>query len=691
MSPGKTIELEVAILGGGFTGVYSAKAAAALTRNPGARLGLISEENYMVFQPMLPEVVGSSISPRHVANPLRLLCRPAEVFKGRVEAVDWPNRSLTLNAGPFSGDILVRFRHLVLALGAIVDLSRIPGMPEHAFLMRNVGDAMHLRTTLIGRMEEANLEPDQETRRRLLTFVVVGGGYSGVETAGHILDLFRSIGEYYANVPAEELRVFLVHSRGHLLPTLSQSLGDYAARQLQKRGLKLLLNQRVKAVTAERVYLNDGSTIETNTVISTVGNAPHPLIVQLCDQYGFTSVHGQIETEATGQVKGQTHLWAGGDCAAFPYAKGGFCPATAQFGLRQGTLIGRNLVRFVRQQPLRTFQFRGYGEMASIGHHTAVADIFGLHFSGFLAWWMWRSVYLAKLPRLDRKIRVMLDWTLDLFFPLDINHLSPRFSALLKEMYLQPGDVLFQHGEPAFSLYIVKSGRLNLRDPDGLSQTVAAGDYFGEHALLSDGVWHHDATAAEPTWLLSVPATVFKQIVQGAGSLGRFFQRSANKYQSREVLKAIERKIRPELADKPVADLMQRDLFLFRSDMTSEEALEMARLNPRSSYPLVDGDGQLVAVARRDDLYEFVKRPDTTAGTLVKDMRLSSLPTLDGDSTVGHVLQHLIRSGFNKALVLDSTQRPVGIITILDILAAEAQDRLAEKQTLSGQEISARR
>ncbi len=194
MNEPKNIKLDVAILGGGFGGVYCAKAIErALKHDRRIRVGLISEENYMVFQPMLPEVAGSSISPRHVVNPLRLLCKHAEVLRGRVEAIDWPRRQLLLNAGPFSGNLNVTYDELVLALGAITDLSRIPGMPEHSFLIKNVGDAMHLRATILGRMEEANLEPRPEIKRRLTSFVVVGGGYSGVETAGHILDQLRVI------------------------------------------------------------------------------------------------------------------------------------------------------------------------------------------------------------------------------------------------------------------------------------------------------------------------------------------------------------------------------------------------------------------------------------------------------------------------------------------------------------------
>src|SRR5262249_1152533 len=281
----------------------------------------------------------------------------------------------------------------------------------------------------------------------------------------------------------------------------------------QERGLKLVLNQRVKSLTANRVYLGNGVEIEANTVISTVGNAPHPLVTSLCESCGLATVKGRILGSDTGQVKGQTHLWALGDCAAFPDSEGVFSPETAQFGMRQGILAGKNIARFTRGEPLLQFKFKGYGELASIGHHVAVAEILGFKFSGFIAWWLWRTIYLLKLPRLDRKVRVVLDWTLDLFFPRDLNHLSPRHSNPVKDIYLEKGDILFQEGEPAFSFYIVKSGVVELCEDGEVVQRVVSGGYFGERTLLGDGIWRYEARASESAHLVSIPARVFHQLV----------------------------------------------------------------------------------------------------------------------------------------------------------------------------------
>jgi len=671
MTDSKSIKLDVAILGGGFAGVFCAQSISkALGRKPAFKVGLISEENYMVFQPMLPEVAGSSISPRHVVNPLRLLCRRAEIIRGQVESIDWPRRSLVVNGGPFSGNVTISYDQLVLALGAVTDLSRIPGMPEHAFLLKNVGDAMYLRATLLGRIEEANLEPRREIKERLLTFVVVGGGYSGVETAGHILDLFHAINVYYSNVSESDLKVYLIHSGDHLLPTLSRRLGEYSARKLEKRGLNLVLNQRVKSVTANRVHLQNGNVIETNTVISTVGNAPHPLTWAMGQEYGLEMIQGCLRTEPTGQVKGQPNLWAAGDCAAFPLPTGGQCPNTAQFAMRQGILIGKNIARQLRQQNLQTFAYKGLGEMASIGHHVAVGEILGVQFSGFFAWWMWRTVYLLKLPRLDRKVRVVLDWTLDLFFPRDLNHISPRFTKPLREIYLEEGDVLFHNGEPAFSFYIAKSGSLELREAGEAVQRIAPGGYFGEQALLGDGVWHCDAVAVEPTRLVSLPASVFHQLVQGTGSLGQFFQKSATKYQSREIVQAIGQKIPPNVASQPVANLMERKLYTLKPAMTVQDALRVTQQHPRSSYPVVDDSRRLLGTVTREDFYEFIKRQETKPETPIQDMTLARVPTVPSDTSVSDVMKSFIRTGSNKLLVVDDTEHLQGIVTVMDLMAA---------------------
>ncbi|RYD74743.1 MAG: hypothetical protein EOP84_19400, partial [Verrucomicrobiaceae bacterium] len=250
------LKFDVVIAGGGFAGVYCARTLAKEFGDETPRhVALIADQNFMTFQPMLAEVVGSALSPRHVVNPLRRLCRNVTVLRGHIAGADLEAQEVHLQAGEFTPEMTIGFQHLVLAVGSVVDLSRVPGMAEHAFLLKNVGDALRLRGAIIDRFEEANLQSDVESQRHLLTFVIVGGGYSGVETAGQILDLAKEMLEVYPRIPAEALRVVLVHSGAHLLPDISHSLGDYCAKNLEERGVELVLNGRVSAVTASRARL----------------------------------------------------------------------------------------------------------------------------------------------------------------------------------------------------------------------------------------------------------------------------------------------------------------------------------------------------------------------------------------------------------------------------------------------------
>ncbi|MFT4901369.1 MAG: NADH dehydrogenase [Lentimonas sp.] len=673
MEKKKTLDLEIAILGGGFAGVYCGKSLLkTLSKGSRTRIGLISDENYMVFQPMLPEVASASLSPRHVINPIRHLCKGLEVYKATVEAVDIKNKQLTIRPGPFSPPIIIRFKHLVVALGAKVDLSRVPGMAEHAYLMQNVGDAMKLRATVLARFEEANLVTDSVRRRRLLSFVVVGGGYSGVETAGQILDLFHSINKYYSNVSADDFSVSLIHSRDHLLPTLSVKLGKYAERKLAQRGLQIQLNRRVKALTANQVFLDDGTQIETNTVVSTVGNAPHPIVKQLIADTGVESVHGRIKTTETLQVVGYDWLWAAGDCAAVPMQNGEICTSTAQFAMRQGALLGKNLNAFLRAEPVKPFTFKGLGELAAIGHMTAVAEIMGLRFSGFIAWWMWRSIYLAKLPGLDRKLRVMIDWTLDLFFPRDINLLSPRYTRALQEAHLESGDILFQAGEPAFSFYIVKSGCIQLTDTDGnLIKNVSSGEFFGERALLTDGTWRFTATASQETTLIGLGSAEFKAILENSTTMRHMLERSARQYRSSKEIDSMKSTLPAALLNQPASDLMVTKIHQVRSDESIVDILQRFNNQRHSFYPVAQAEtGQLAGVLAREDFYDYIQDHGLVDGATLERITCSKLPTIRLDAPITACLEIMVRAGSNKLLVLDADEKLTGILSIRDILAA---------------------
>ena len=667
-----SLKFEVVIAGGGFAGVYCARSLAK-ELGPICRttVALIADQNFMVFQPMLAEVCGSEISPRHIVNPIRRLCRNVNVLRGGITSIDLGKRRLTLDAGPYTKNVDIKFGHLVLALGGIVDLSHVPGMPEHAYLMKNVGDALELRSTIIDRFEEANIQTDAAAIKRLLTFVIVGGGYSGVETAGQIIDLVHGVNYLYPRIARSEYKVVLVHNGNHLLPEISETLGAYCEKNMRERGVEIILNARVTAMTASKVYLNDGRTIESHTVVSTVGNGPHPLIVDLCEKYNFESVKGRVVTDEHLRAKNQDRVWVAGDCAAVPLFRGKsgeYCPATAQFAYRQGLMLGKNIALWLGKQRLKTFKFTGLGELASIGHRSAVAEILGMKFSGIIAWFMWRTIYLMKLPGLERRLRVVIDWTLDLFFPRDISLMRASPSEMVRESHLEKGDMLFHAGEPATSFYIVKSGRVDLTDENGLVKSVGAGEHFGERALLQDHVWRFSAVAAEASTLVSIEDKVFLTISSASNSIHHFFEKSANQYATRQQVEAMVATMPEENRGMKTQDLMSRNVVPLTTGMNVAAALKAFSDHSFHSFPLLDENGKVLGVVSEASLLDAINGGTVTRETVLKDVAVSQLPTVRPDTPVTGTVERFIRSGKDKLLVVDADGKLHGVLTPIDLL-----------------------
>jgi NADH dehydrogenase len=695
------LDFDVLIAGGGFAGVYCAQ---TLSRRLGHLIsrkcvGIVADHNYMVFQPMLAEVAGSSISPHHVVNPIRSLCRNVNVLRGSIMDIDLPARTLTLDAGMYSPAVTVGFGHLVIALGGVVDLSRVPGMPEHAFLMKSIGDAQELRGALIDRLEEANLQRDEAAIKRLLTFVIVGGGFSGVETAGQMLDLIQDINRFYPRIARPDYRVILVHSGSHLLPEISEDLGRYCEKNIAHRGVEIILNARVTSMTASKVTLSDGRVLETHTVVSTVGNAPLPILVDLCKKNKIPTEKARIITDATLRVEGFENLWAIGDCAAVPMAvaKGAakqsmgdaampgspfapkkYCPPTAQFAYRQGICLGKNLASILKGdgRPAHTFNFKGMGELASIGHQSAVADIMGLRFSGLLAWFMWRTIYLMKLPGLDRKVRVVIDWTLDLFFPRDITLLRSRPTEVLQEVHLEKGDAVFHAGEPALSFYVVKKGRIELNDTDGPLMSIGPGEHFGERALLHDRKWRFTAVAAEPTILVSLEAKVFQAISSASASIHEFFEHSSQQYLTRKQIEDLKQTVPEAILKLKVSEVMTRTPIFFRTTGTIGESLATMVRHPFNSFPLLDEKDTLLGIITQAQVYDALKDGVITRASTMDKLVPSAIPAVHADLLIADALETLMRSSRNKCLVTDTAGKLQGVLTPIDLLGREAQPTL---------------
>jgi NADH:ubiquinone reductase (H+-translocating) len=410
----------IVIVGGGFAGTTLARSLQAQL-GESADLTLISEESTSTFNPLLPEAVGASIFPEQVVAPLREMLMPGpgrRFVMGRVTDVD--TISKTLNCQTLSGPRTVPYDHLVLAFGNRARLDLIPGMAEHALPLKTVGDALEIRNVVLRRLARIELEADMLLRQSLGHFVVIGGGFSGVEVAGELVDCLRSIRRFYPRVADAELKVTVLQDLDRLLPELSPRLGQAALQSLRRRGVDVRLGARAAHISETGVGLASGEAIAAHTVIGTIGTRSNRLV----EAMGLATERGRIVVRPDMRVPGHEGVWALGDCALVPNAQDGKpSPPTAQFAVRQGRQLAANLLAALEGRALRDFAHRSRGQMASIGHMKGVAEVFGVPLSGLPAWFVWRAYYLSQMPTLRRKLRLFVEWTWGMFFPTDITHL----------------------------------------------------------------------------------------------------------------------------------------------------------------------------------------------------------------------------------------------------------------------------
>jgi NADH dehydrogenase len=506
----------IVIIGGGFGGVKCAKTLRQQLRDGDAELVLFNKENHLVFSPLLADAVGSSLNLQDVVVPLRQLlpgvqCRTEEII----------NIDLGASRVEFAGEDGVHqlhYDHLVIAGGNVSNLNVVPGMADHAFPLKTVGDAAVLRTHVLEQLEKAEVCEDETRRRWHLSFIVVGGGYSGVETAGEINDLVRSSRRFYSNIRAEDIAVTLIHSREQLLPEISPSLREFAATEMMKAGVNLRLNARVQLATGEGVGLKD-SFIAGGTIVCTIGSTTAPVIERL----DTLKDKGRILTEPDMRLHGRTNAWAIGDCASIVNAQDGQpSPPTGQFAERQGRQCAQNILRVLHGEPTKPFSFRVLGQLCSIGGHSAVAEMFGFKLSGFLAWFTWRGVYLFKLPAWSRRIQVGFDWAWLLLFPRDLSHIKTNVTDRVTHAHYEPGDYIIRQGEPAASFYVIEKGEVEVvrsspEKPAGeVIATLGTGNFFGEQALLGNRPRAASVRARTPAEIVVLGRNVFTTI---SGSL----------------------------------------------------------------------------------------------------------------------------------------------------------------------------
>jgi NADH:ubiquinone reductase (H+-translocating) len=398
------------VLGGGFAGASVAR----LLGRRGATI--LSPENFMLYTPLLPEAASGSLEPRHSVVPLRQMCPHASLVLGRVRSIDFERRAAV--AATIAGEFEVLYERLVIALGAVSRTLPIPGLTEHALGFKNLADAIQLRNHVLRRLEAADAEVDEASVRRHLTFVFVGAGYAGVEALGELADLVANALRYYKRLRRVPQHWLLVDAAPKILPEIPTRLGEYAARQLARRGVDIRVSTTLSAAETGAVILSDGDRIETDTLVWTAGVRPHPLLAEL----GLPlDEQGRVRVTSTLRVEGHDDVWALGDCArvlneATPEHPD---PPTSQHALRQARRLARNLGGLPHP-----YRYRMLGQVATLGRYKGIADVLGVRLRGFPGWFVTRTYHLYQLPLLSRKLRVVADWTTSLFFRRDIAELA---------------------------------------------------------------------------------------------------------------------------------------------------------------------------------------------------------------------------------------------------------------------------
>lgn len=478
------------------------------------RITLVNKENYIVFQPLLPEVISGAIEMLHVISPIRRLVPGAELYTREIEAIDLQQRTVRLAPGFRPKPLTLPFDHLVIGLGTRLDAAKVPGMQEHAIPFKYLGDALRLRNHLVHVLEEAAIETEQQQREKLLTFVVAGGGFSGIECMAELNDFVREAIKHYPTIQPHELRMIVLQSGERILPEMVERLANFAHRLLTERGIDIRLRTRLQAVTAESAIIQNQlshqrEAIPTRTVVATVPAGAHPLLEQLpCQRQA-----GRLCVTEFLNVPDWPGVWALGDCAAVPQPDGILSPPTAQHALRQARTCAANVLAEIRGGRKQPFSFTGLGKLGSLGRRSAVAELFGVKLSGLPAWLIWRAVYLWKLPGFDRKIRALMDWFLDVILPRDITQVRIFQPDAVIQEHFEPGEIVFDQGDFGDKIYFIVKGEVEVIRDNEVVARLSDGDVFGEIALVSDTARTASVLATTPLDVVTVSRSAFKKLL----------------------------------------------------------------------------------------------------------------------------------------------------------------------------------
>jgi NADH dehydrogenase len=567
---------------------------------------LFNRENHMVFHPLLPEVAGASLNADGVAAPLRQMLHGVRCRTESVRSIDVERQTIEYEAHDGHTRSLP-YDDVVVACGRSVNLGAVPGMADHAFALKSVGDALALRSHVIQQLENAEVSNDPSQRRWYLSFLIIGAGFSGVEVAGEINDLVRHSTRFYPNISPDEISVTLVHSRDHILPEIGADLRLFAEEQMRAAGITILLKELVTAATAEGVELEDGRRLRGATTVCTVGTGV-PLLVE---RMTAPKDRGSLVTEPDMRLKGRTTAWAIGDCARIVNAHdGSISPPTGQFAERQGRQVAQNIARAMAGRATRPFFYKPIGVFCAIGGRNAVAEIFGRRVSGFMAWFLWRAIYLFKLPSWSRRVKVGADWAWDLIFARDLVNLKTDPTERVSRAHYRPGDFVFRQGEPALNFYSVEKGTLDIlrTSDDGAEELVAVlgpGDFFGEMALIEGRPRSASVRARTEVEVTTLGAQVFSRISKTLAPLQQRLAHAIKQRTTRVWTRMPE--AHAVLVSETVASFVEPAAFTLRGDDPFERALELFAVHHADTVYIVDDGQRIVGVLTRTDLLRVVE------------------------------------------------------------------------------------
>ncbi len=516
---------KILILGGGFGGVYCARTLQKFNLES-FEVELVSNNNYFIFQPLLPEVASGTISAGDAVTPIRQMLPNIKFRNAEIKEINCYKKKIVVVQGRRRREHHLNYDHLIVALGQVSNKDIIPGLKHHSFTMRTLKDAYNVRNHLLGCLELADVTRDKNLKKKLLNIVVIGGGFSGVETIGELQEMSDRLLPYYKNIKKKEIKFYIVEYSERLLPELNNNISQYTHKIFKKRNIKIYLKTSLNDVSANKAYFSNGKSIETNTIISTIGST----VSEVIKSSGLPLKNSKIITNEFLEVSNFNNIWALGDAALVPNGqkKIAYSPPTAQFAVRQAKFLAKNIFSKIHNQKLKKFEYKSKGALASLGSKKGVGKIYFFNVKGLLAWIIWRIFYLSFIPSFPTRVRVLFNWILEFFIPRNAVLTEPHVKNPVSYLVFKKGDIVFEEGMIADGFYIVKEGEFEntyerTKNGEIFKKKYKKGSHFGSRVLLEGGRRTGTIIAKTDSLVLKIDTSSFRLLTENLPVLKNYF------------------------------------------------------------------------------------------------------------------------------------------------------------------------